>query len=261
MVANWTNQTLNMYQREKNGLFCEQPIAIISSPSALQGCKPHGIAFSPCGNYLAIAYGASNNYERGIALFQSGGAHLECISVLKNGALTGTPKGITFSPDGTCLLVTFGSPDSLSIFNIENETISPVPKQIVEGANVSISRPEDVKISADGRYCAVTNSDQNTVTFYNFDRYSNSILQNAPCYTLRNPEAQLSFPHGIAFSPDGRYLVITQFGPIQVQETGDIFWGKDMKSSEAKINLYLMGSQGLPGNPTTIVDPEILTNQ
>ncbi|HSW87428.1 MAG TPA: YncE family protein [Rhabdochlamydiaceae bacterium] len=244
-VANWTNQTLNVYHREGNGFFCEKPVSVISSPDILQQCKPHGIAFSPCGNFLAVAYGASNHYERAIALFQSKGSGLECVSVLKNTELSGTPKGITFSPDGSCLLVTLCEANSIVIFNIENQAISPVPKQTIQGLNTCISRPEDVKLSPDGSYCAVSNSDRDTVTFYPFDQKSNSILQSDPCYVLQNSDAQFHFPHGMAFSSDGSYLLVTQFGHIHTTEEGDISWDSEMLSSEAKVNLYLMSSESL----------------
>jgi WD40 repeat protein len=235
VVANWTNQTLNVYLREGNLLFSERPANTIAPPKDLQRCKPHGIAFSRCGNYLAVAYGAASYFERGIALFQSQGLHLECVDFLKDRDFLGIPKGITFSPDGTHLLVTFCEPSCLSIYHIKNQKIDPIPTQTI---SARLSRPEDIKISPNGRHCAVTNSDQNTITFYSFDSKSNSICENIPFYTLQNPEACLSFPHGIAFSPDGQYLAITQFGQVQTTEQGDISWSHTMKSSEAAVHLY-----------------------
>ena len=221
--------------REENLLFSERPANTIASPKDLQHCKPHGIAFSQCGNYLAIAYGAASNFERGIALFQSQGLHLECVDFLKNKDLPGIPKGITFSPDGNYLLVTFCEPSYLSIYHIKNQKIDPIPTQTI---SAYLSRPEDIKISPNGRYCAVTNSDQNTTAFYSFDPKSNSICENTPFYLLQNPQARLSFPHGIAFSPDGQYLAITQFGRVQTTEQGDISWNPKIKSSEAAVHLY-----------------------
>lgn len=236
VVANWTNQTFTIYEKKENGLFDEKPAAIIFSPRELARCKPHGICLSPCGNYLAAAYGASTNYERAIALFKIKGVAFECISILKNEILPGTPKGIDFSPNGSSLLVTFCEANSLVIFNIEKESINPLPKQSIQG----LSRPEDVKISPNGRYCAVTNSDLNTIAFYPFDPESNSFLQEKPIDVLQNPSASLHFPHGIAFSPDGSYMLATQFGPVHMTPVGDIFWDRKIVPSDGKINLYLM---------------------
>lgn len=238
VVANWTNQTLNVYLREKNGLFSEAPANVIPQPPLLQRCKAHGIAFSPCGNYLAVAYGAAEYFDRGIALLQSQRSSLEYIDFLNDTHLPGIPKGITFSPDGTHLLVTFCEPSCLCIYNIKNQKIDPAPTQMLGENDACLSRPEDIKISPDGSSCAVTNSDQNTVAFYSFDPKSNSISESTPFYTLQNPEARLFFPHGIAFSPDGQYLALTQFGPVQITEEGDISWSCQMKSSEAAVHLY-----------------------
>src|SRR6185295_5096298 len=148
VVANWTNETITIYQRKSGYFFHEQPAAVIAAPSSLIHHKPHGIAFSPCGNYLAIAYGAASYNAKAIALFRmtKGGLGCELVHLLKDiGALLGIPKGITFSPDGTCLLVTFSNTNSLVIFNLcENKTTILQPcRQIIQGKETQISRPED----------------------------------------------------------------------------------------------------------------------
>ena len=148
--------------------------------------------------------------------------------------LPGTPKGITFSPDGTCLLVTFSDANSLVFFDFDLLT----PRQTIQGEETGISRPEDVKIFPDGSYCAITNSDAHTVTFYPFDKTSNRITHNTPSYVLQNPAARLCFPHGIAFSPDGSFMLITQFGPINTTDDGDIEWSNTMRPDASKVNIY-----------------------
>ncbi|NGX47171.1 MAG: hypothetical protein K1000chlam3_00543 [Chlamydiae bacterium] len=243
VVANWTNQTLTIYQRKESDFFCAKPAAIIPSPSSLIHHKPHGIAFSPCGNYLAIAYGAASCYGRAIALFYMTKEGLDCelVHVLEGTeALPGIPKGITFSPDGTCLLVTFSDVNSLVIFNLSgnNKTILQTPRQVIQGQETRIFRPEDVKISANGNYCAVSNSDQNTVTFYLFDKTLNLVTQRIPCYILQNPEACLCYPHGIAFSPDGLFMLVTEFGSVNITKEGDIFLDNTTRPKQSKFNLY-----------------------
>jgi DNA-binding beta-propeller fold protein YncE len=243
VVANWTNQTLTIYQCEENGFFCAIPIAIIPSLSQFTHHRPHGITFSPCGKYLAIAYGATSQCGRAVALFRikEEGTDIELVDALQGvEELPGIPKGITFTPDGNCLLVTFSDTNSLVIFDLarQDQTIIPIPKQVIQGQETKISRPEDVKISPDGNYCAITNSDQHTVTFYPFDKASNRIIQNTPSYVLQNSEARLCFPHGIAFSSDGSFVLITEFGPIHTTEEGGIFWDAAMQPDEAKVKIY-----------------------
>jgi 6-phosphogluconolactonase (cycloisomerase 2 family) len=236
VVANWMNQTLAIYKCDESGLFRKTPATLIPSPYRLVHCKPHGIAFSPCGDFLAIAYGATSYYGRAIALFRVMENNLELMNVVES--FWGIPKGITFSPDGTCLLVTFADTSSLAIFNREGPVILPTPKQILQGRETMISRPEDVKVSPDGKYCAISNSDQDTVTFYPFDPTTNQITQNIPCYVLQNPDAEHSFPHGMAFSPDGSYFLVTEFGPIRTTRDGNLFWEKETRPELAKVNLY-----------------------
>lgn len=243
VVANWTNQTLTVYRCEEKSFFSKKPAAVIPSDSRLAQHKPHGIAFSPCGKFLAIAYGAANYYQRAIALLRmtKEGMGYELVDVLQGvEALPGIPKGITFSPDGTCLLVTFSDANCLVIYDLakQDQTIALIPRQIIRGQETKISRPEDVKISPDGNCCAITNSDQHTVTFYPFDKISNQITQNTPSYVLQNPEAHLCFPHGIAFSPDGSFLLVTEFGPIRTTKEEDIAWDTTMRPDQAKISIY-----------------------
>ena len=240
IVANWTSQTLSIYQGEENGLFGAQPSAVIPRPKGLKRHRPHGIAMSPCGNFLAIAYGASSRYGKAIALFLMTENGCKLVSILQaSEGLPGIPKGITFSPDGTCLLVTFSDVNSLVIFDFDSESqvILPTPRQTIQGENTGISRPEDVKISRDGRFCAITNSDKHTVNFYPFDQFSNSITQSTPSYVLQNPEAGFSVPHGIAFSPDGCFMVITEFGPVGTTKHGDIIMS-GMRPDQSKVSIY-----------------------
>lgn len=243
VVINWTNQMLTVYLKEKSGFFSAQPSAIISPPTLLSKHKPHGIGFSPCGNYLAIAYGCACYYGRAVALFSvsKDGLKYEFLHALEGkNDLAGIPKGITFSPDGTCLLVTFSDLNSLNIYSLSKnkKTIVQAPRQVIQGDECKISRPEDVKVSADGNYCAVSNSDQNNVSFYSYDKINNLVTQSTPCDILKNPEANFHFPHGIAFSPDGSFLIVTEFGKVDTSAEGNIVWDDNTIPEQSKFNVY-----------------------
>lgn len=247
MVANWTNQTFTLYLRRKNEFYSKKPIAVNRSPAKLIYHKPHGLAFSPCGNYFAIAYGAASNYGRAIALFHitNDGKDSELTDLLENPeSLLGIPKGITFSPNGSSLLVTFSDTNSLAIFDLteQNSKIQSIPRQVIQGPETGISRPEDVKISSDGTYCAISNSDQHNVTFYRFDPICNVITDKTPIYILQNPEADLCFPHGLAFSPDGSFLLVTEFGLIDVSEDGGISWDGTVKANQSRTKIFSLKS-------------------
>lgn len=243
VVTNWDSENLTIYQHKKKDLYYTKPSTIISFPSSLSHYKAHAISISPCGNFLAIAYGASSFQGRAIALFNLTKKKISCnlISALYGpDQLPGIPKGITFSPDGSCLLVTFSDENSIVIFDIDkvHQKILPSPRQVIQGQETEISRPEDIKITSDQRHVVITNSDQDTVTFYPFDKKINQITASTPSCVLKNPEANLCFPHGIAFSPDGAFMAVTQFGHIQTIEGGDLFWDSATKPGESRIHLY-----------------------
>lgn len=241
VVVNWCNQTFNVYLTGLNGLYQQTPIAIIPFLSPTDSFRPHGMAFSPDGNYLAVAYGASKQYPRAVALYQvndlgTAQVSFKLLYLLQGNEIEmGIPKGITFSPDGSCLLITFSETNSVVLYTIDfsNEGVISTPRQILRGALSRLSRPEDIKFTAEGNDFAVSNSDKDTITFYSFDKENNCILSDSPSYIIENPEAQLSFPHGLAFSSDGKYLSTTQFGPVLFDEDGNLSWEKERKDSVA----------------------------
>lgn len=222
VVTNWTNDTLAIYARQTNGSFSSAPISIVPFSRGLNNHKPHGMAFSPKENLLAIAFGASSYYGRAIGLFRIiKEGSCEMVDLYKD--LFGIPKGITFTPDGKSLLVTFSDDHSLCVFDLLNDTLSRTPRQIIQGGG--IFRPEDVKISPSGNYLAITNSDHHFVSFYPFDQASNSIASSTPLDLF---QGTLIFPHGMAFSPQGNFFLITEFGPIYTSEGGDICWDPEI---------------------------------
>jgi len=240
LVVNWCNQTFNVYHADLNGVYQEAPIAVIPFHLPTDSFRPHGMALSPDGNYLAVAYGASKQDPRAVALYQvndlgTAQVGFKLLSLLQgNEVEEGIPKGIAFSPDGSCLLVTFSNTNSVAIFKIDlsNKKIIPTPRQILNGTSSHISRPEDIKFNAEGNYCAVSNSDEDTITFYLFDRENNYFVNDSPSRIIKNPEAHLCFPHGLAFSSDGKYLSVTQFGPVIFDENDNLFsWGNKRDDS------------------------------
>jgi 6-phosphogluconolactonase (cycloisomerase 2 family) len=233
-VANWLEPSLLIYTKSKEN-YREKPTHKFSFPTTLSNAKPHGMAFSPCGQILAIAFGASAQFDKAIGLFQITSNQLLTLSLVKDSALPGPPKGICFTPDGSHLLVSFADPSQLALFSVQNQVIDPLPVQIIEGPATRLSRPEDVKISSEGNYCAVSNSDQDTITFY---AIKENRLDPLPFASLENPASQLQFPHGLSFSADGNYLAITQFGPIYVTPEGNVLWDLKLSAKTARINLY-----------------------
>ncbi|PJD95006.1 MAG: hypothetical protein CK425_09685 [Parachlamydia sp.] len=240
VVANWCNQTFNVYHTDLNGFYQEAPTAVIPFPMPTDSFRPHGMAFSPDGNYLAVAYGASKQYPRAVALYQvddlaTAQVHFRLLSLLEGNEIeAGIPKGIAFSPDGSCLLVTLSETNSVILYplDLSNEKIISTPRQILSGIASQLSRPEDIKFTADENCFAISNSDKDTITFYRYDRDNNYILNPVPSHIIENPEAGLCFPHGLAFSFDGKYLSATQFGPVIFDQDSNLSsWGNERRDS------------------------------
>lgn len=240
VVANWSTQCFYVHTLGQNDLFHETPDTVFPFFPESTNYRPHGITFSQDGEYIVVAFGASSDQPKAIGLYKvhnwgTPSAFIELKHLLNSKIISkGIPKGVTFTPDGSCLVVTFADTNSFVIYEIDwvNERIVSSPKQVIQTSASKISRPEDIKISINGDYAAVSNSDQNTITFYPFDQTNNAFNIITPEYTLKNPQAKLSFPHGLAFSPDGKYLVVTQFGPVKFTKSGNLCsWGRTRKDS------------------------------
>lgn len=240
IVANWSKETFNIYHVGSEGVFQKKPRTILKYPKKLRQFKPHGIAFSQDGGYFAVAFGASKDCPRGVALFRvqnlgNDRTEFKLVHLLQSNAIIeGIPKGITFSPDGSSLAITFAITNSIAIYQVDwvNEQILSTPIQVLEGMKSMLSRPEDVKFSADGTYCAVSNSSEDTITFYQYDKESNRFPTDVPFSILDNSTANLSFPHGLSFSADGKYLGVTQFGPVKFSHNDDLEdWGEERRDS------------------------------
>ncbi|MCB1114759.1 MAG: WD40 repeat domain-containing protein [Chlamydiia bacterium] len=205
IVANWEGQTLNGYSK-KGSQFSSTPSFSTSFGFKTKRLRPHGMAFSPDGKRLALAFGASTMDAKGIGFytFEEKKGFKPDYYLKRPELKEGIPKGVTFSPDGKSLLVTIADTHCLVVYDLNNLN---EPKKVLQG----LSRPEDVRFSADGTYFAVTNSGNNTVSFYNWETFD-----------LKHVIDNLKIPHGLGFSPDGQSLVISQFGNVAFSKNGYI---------------------------------------
>lgn len=164
VVVNWSTRHFNVYSVDINGGFHHFPQCVIPSHLSEEKYRPHGMCFSPDGNYLAVVYGSFEDSPWTIILYHViglGSDYVELLpcSSLKNGSnIKGVPKGITFSPDASSLVITFTQTNSVGIFSIDwkKELIIPTPTQELIGFVTQLCRPEDIAFSLDGSYCAVS---------------------------------------------------------------------------------------------------------
>jgi 6-phosphogluconolactonase (cycloisomerase 2 family) len=243
VVSQYGNHTLTVYTYDpKMKFLSSQPKSVFTFPSHFNVHNSHGLAFSPAGDCLAITFcdcDKRKGYEEKIVLFpfdiQSGTIKAEPFDVVigTQEAPLGNPKGIVFSPDGRFMIVTMCDSDCLYVYSVDKENyhVNPKPHHIIKNPEAQLARAEDIKFSPDGNYLVVTNTDENMLTVYAFNKSSGKISPSAPVFVFKNPESQLAYPHGISFSPNGKYLAVTHYG---IGEHGAPL----LKGREDKITFY-----------------------
>ncbi len=135
------------------------------------------------------------------------------------------PKGIDFSENDRFVVVCHAINNSrapnrlsgaLAVYQFDRikGKIDPKPVCVI-GTSELLNVPEDVCFSPDGSSILVTNHGNDTVTAHAFDPMTGQIGESR--ILLQNPEAQLSFPHGLSISPDGKFLAVTNYGDDTVK--------------------------------------------
>lgn len=242
VAVNWSAENFTVYAQAAGGNYAAVPIATTSFPPQMAGYKPHGIDLCPHGELLAVAFGASTREPKALAMFrfepESGALRLTHLTAPH--ALPGIPKGICFSPDGRQLLATFSDVNCIAIHAVDRPrgAIAATPSQVLQHPDTGLARPEDIKFSRDAAHVIVSNSGSDTVDFYRFDAAAGRIAQAAPVFTLRHRPSGIEFPHGLAVSPSGAHLVVSQFGHLPQTEDEDIVFSNRTPTRQAKIWIF-----------------------
>jgi len=193
------------------------PELISESDSQSQNFGPHTLDFNRNGSLLAVTFGADYVLPRRLALFRTDFTQrpplFQLTSLLRDPFIdAGIPKGVTFTEDESKLVVCFAISGALAIYDLQpNNTLAPLPTRVYDSGDFMLGRPEDVKFSNGGDFLAITNSQgDQTIVVYEYDQNSHQLKDSsAPVHVLRG----LQVPHGIAFSPNGHFLAVAQFGP------------------------------------------------
>ncbi len=86
-------------------------------------------------------------------------------------------------------------------------TIIEPPGTILEGVESKVCHPEGIAFSPTGDSVAVVNAASDAICFHR--RLANdSNYEITPSFTIEGPDAQLSYPHDVAFSPNGEHLAV-----------------------------------------------------
>ena len=182
------------------------------------GGHPHEMVFSPDGRYV---YATDN----GVLWMTETGQGGNTVSIVdtRTQSLAGTidlgkyrrPHGIDVDPKTGNLLVTTELPSMLLM-------VDPRARKVVREYDVKGKAPHLVRLAADGVWAYTSNTDTGTVSAVN--------LKTSEVTVIRVGER----PQGMAFSPDGRFLYVTNLNSdnISIIDTqakthaGDIPTGK-----------------------------------
>lgn len=189
----------------------------------------HGVQFSPNSQYMVT----TTIDGQGLILIYrldykaKGVLDVTLTQVVENRYPPSKPKSIGFSSDGSLISIcyspnagiksSFRSYGELTIHTFDNKTGTMSTQPLCELiGKPELSVPDAVSFSHDAMssFIVVPSQSNDTIIFYSFDRVTYQIDQQF--FTLKNPEAQLSFPHGISLSTDDIYLAVSNYGDDKV---------------------------------------------
>lgn len=183
------------------------PITIIGNNGSGLG-HPEGIAFTPSGDFIAVANAGINTisfYKRRDSTYETSPSF-----ILQNPqSQLSYPHDVSFSPDEKYLAVANGANSSITIYKKSSihSFYDEAPIAVIKGEASTV--PHAVKFAPIGNTFAVANVWGNSIALYHYheDKYDQS-----PYQVIINPVDILNRPDGLAFSSDGELLAVTSHG-------------------------------------------------
>lgn len=184
----------------------------------------HDVAFSTDGAYLAYSV---IDVPGSICFCRKEKGRYAPVSSVPNPMFPLRPKALIFSPDDRFVIIGFSYCVSKKIREETASMLAVYPFDPVEGTMGEI--PVSHVFLSGGIEALALSSDQGMI--YSADQVTDQILRHSfdPVtgalgigeVALKNPESHLSFPRGLSFSPDGKFLAVSNYGndTITIYET------------------------------------------
>ena len=216
-VATADTDTVYLYRRKPDGLFEDTPYCNIRGPESRLN-YPHDVSFSRSGNteLLAVAQraGSISVYEKSRTDDKFGRAPV--FEIYGKKTRLNYSDGVAFVPPEN---------DYLAVCNLKTRSISFYRKNAgsLSGFKArpvfvlrhrSLSNPDGLAFSQCGRWLAVANHGNHTVSIFARRRMMFSLgrLRYGPRPVTVIEDARLRFPHSVAFTPQSNHLVVTNAG-------------------------------------------------
>ncbi|MBI5273923.1 MAG: beta-propeller fold lactonase family protein [Chlamydiales bacterium] len=212
------SRAINIYKvNSKTHHIDTNPTTVIISKNP----NVHGVRFSNQTNYLALT---TVRGDSAVALYKrkkrNNKTEFDFISELKSEFAPLKAKSIDFTKDDNYAAVIYAvnvtktpsSPDGLiAIYKFDRERgiLGPEPTFIYHNPE-EFNGGEDIRFYKDDSCIFVSDHVHHKIRVYAFDKENGTIGEKV--FEIENPDARLSFPHGIGLSPDGKYIGVANYG-------------------------------------------------
>jgi len=205
---------INLYSIDlKTHLIEPTPIFSVTTKGVI-----HNVRFSSDGNYLAMVGWSSNSLIRIYRILRDKKLDLQ-LTYQKQMNEVLKPKGFLFTKDNQFVVICYSAELSsqkvtlkkslLDVYKF-NKSNGSLEESICSIEENSFGSMEDLAFLNNDHAIIVSDQANDLLKIYPFNPKTGQIDNNYS--TLQNPEAQLSFPHGMGVSDDGKYLAATNYG-------------------------------------------------
>ncbi len=212
-ISNYKNGAINIYSIDLNThLINPIPVHILMHNPGI-----HGVRFSPKNDYLAftvISKSGSIHVYKLVTHNLNDVSLVECFN-MENKHFPLKPKSLSFASDEKMMAIIYcpnigsGLSTIVDIHAFDNNTGEIGSDKIFTYNFLNIAA-EDIIFLKNDSYIALSDQIGHKIVACSFNK-ENGVLAK-PFVLLQNPEAQISFPHGIGASQDGKYLAVSNYG-------------------------------------------------
>lgn len=186
---------------------------VAGSPFNTNGTSTYSVAYAPDGKTLITANETSND----VSLFtvNTDGS----LTLQGNFSIDGVrPFYASYSPDGNYIATANYNSNSISVFrlNAATNTLTLIPgSPFATGFSpIDASSPVAVLYSPDGKHVASINAASRNVSIFEVDPTTGALTLTAPLFAVGGNTP--SSPVGGAYSPDGKHLIVANWGANNV---------------------------------------------